>query len=46
LLSFRILITLSGNLSNLGGIIEIEDIEATLLGRPVFDCGEIEPDWL
>jgi hypothetical protein len=46
LLSFRILITLSGNLSNLGGIIEIEDIEATLLDRPVFDCGEIEPDWL
>jgi len=45
-LSFRILITLSGNLSNLGGIIEIEDIEATLLDRPVFDCGEIEPDWL
>lgn len=45
-LSFRILITLSGNLSNLGGIIEIEDIEATLLDRPIFDCGEIEPDWL
>lgn len=44
--SFRILITLSGNLSDLGGIIEIEDIEATLLDRPVFDCGEIEPDWL
>lgn len=44
-LSFRILITLSGNLSNLGGTIEIEDIEATLLDRPIFDCGQIEPDW-
>jgi hypothetical protein len=45
-LTFRLILTLYGNLAHLGGDVDIEDVEATLTSKSVFNCGEIEPDWL
>jgi hypothetical protein len=45
-LTLRIILSLYGNLAHLGGDVDIEDVEATLASKTVFNCGEIEPDWV
>jgi hypothetical protein len=38
-LTFRIILTLCGNLAHLGGDVDIEEVEATLISKTVFNCG-------
>jgi hypothetical protein len=45
-LTFRLILTLYGNLAHLGGDVDIDEAEATLTSKTVLNCGEIEPDWV
>ncbi len=45
-MTFRLILTLCGNLAHLGGDVDLEDVEATLTSKTVLNCGEIEPDWV
>jgi hypothetical protein len=45
-LTFRLILTLHGNLAHLGGDVDVDEAEATLTSTAVLNCGEIEPDWV
>lgn len=45
-LSFRAVITFSGNLQNIGGEVCVEEVEVSLESSTTIECGEVEPEWL